>query len=200
VMNTVNGLSRLDFGKVSEALSNLGNAIGDLPKIGRLFRKGVAIMQKAFESLLRLIDGGALKLVKDKVEKLWNDFRAGEFTNSVLAWMFELQASREQRDEILQRHGLEVSALDKGSYDLKQLGVAFKETMSILYTSASAVSLAGTVLILVPVFGPKLTLLAASIYALILAATILIGMDYSDSGRLSKRVRGIREITNSVAG
>ncbi len=63
---------------------------------------------------------------------------------------------------------------------------------------AAAVTFGGFALTLTPLAGPSPALLTAFAYLLILAAVLLIGMDYADSGRILQRVRGVREIAEGV--
>jgi hypothetical protein len=115
-----------------------------------------------------------------------------------LKWAFGVEATRTHIAEILGSEGLERAALDEASNALSQLVIKFKENMAMAQGLTSAVTLAGTLLALTPLAGPELALVTASAYVLILAAVVLIGMDYADSGRILQRVRGVGEIADSV--
>lgn len=196
--DAITALSKLDAAKVLEALSKLGDQVQEIGKIGRLVRHGVEKLQGAINALIGLLNSEALAGIKDQVEKMWNDVKEGKYVAQALEWVFGVKATRAYIAEILGSEDLKREALDEGTNDLDQLAITFEETMKMTQGIAAAVTLAGTVLSLTPLAGPELVLLAASAYVLILAAVVLIGMDYADSGRVLQSVRGVREIAASV--
>lgn len=199
VMSVIDALSKIDSDKVLAALSKLSVNTGELQKVGRLFRQGVEKLQGAIEALLRLLGDDLVASVKEQVEKIWNGLKDGKFVAAPLAWAFGVEAARNEVTQILQSAGLKQESLDEASNALAKLRTSFKENMSLLEGIASAVGLAGTLLFLVPGLGPNMALVAAGIYGVILAAVVLIGMDYTDSGVLLKRVDGVREIAKGAA-
>jgi len=198
VTSGVTALSRIDQEKVVAALSNLGLQIQALPKVGRLFRQGVEKLEGAIDALIRLLGSEALAQIKAKVEEVWRKVQEGEYVAQALEWAFGVEATRTHIAEILHSEGLKPEALDEASNALDRLAIKFEENMAMVQGLMSAVTLAGTVLALTPLAGPELALLTASAYVLILAAVILIGMDYADSGRILQRVPGVGEIASSV--
>jgi len=199
VMTSVlTALDKIDKAKVTAALSNLGFQVQALPRVGRLFRQGVEKLEGAIDALIRLLGSEALAQIKAKVEEIWQKVKEGEYVAQTLKWAFGVEATRTHIAEILGSEGLERAALDEASNALSQLVIKFKENMAMAQGLTSAVTLAGTLLVLTPLAGPELALVTASAYVLILAAVVLIGMDYADSGRILQRVRGVGEIANSV--
>lgn len=193
VMSIIEALSKIDAGKVTQALAQIGSGIADLPKIGRLFRQGVELLSGAIDSLTRLLGKDLINKVKEQVAKVWENLKDGKYVAAPIAWAFGVDAAREDIARILKSDGLKQTALDEASNALTQLGLGFRENMGLLQSIAGAVAVAGTLLFLIPGLGPNLTLVAASIYGVILGAVVLIGRDYTDSGPL-QRVRGVREI------
>ncbi len=193
VMSIVEALSKIDIGKVTEALAKIGGGIAGLPRIGRLFKQGVELLSSAIDSLTRLFGNDLIGKVKEQVAKIWEDLKGGKYVAGPIAWAFGIDAAREEIAQILKSESLKQTALDEASNAFTQLGVAFKENMGLLQGIAGAVAVAGALLFWIPGLGPNLTLVAASIYLVILGAVVLIGRDYTDSGPL-QRVRGIREV------
>jgi hypothetical protein len=199
VMTSVlTALDKIDKAKVTAALSNLGFQVQALPRVGRLFRQGVEKLEGAIDALIRLLGSEVLAQIKAKVEEIWQKVKKGEYIAQTLKWAFGVEATRTHIAEILGSEGLERAALDEASNALSQLVIKFKENMAMAQGLTSAVTLAGTLLALTPLAGPELALVTASAYVLILAAVVLIGMDYADSGRILQRVRGVGEIADSV--
>lgn len=196
VASVITVLSQLDEEKVLAGLSKLGVQVQELPRIGRLFRWGVEKLEGAIDALIGLLGSEALARIKAQVEKVWQDVKEGKYVAQALEWAFGVEATRTDIEEILRSEGLRQEALDKAGNALDQLASAFKENMSITRGLTSAVTFGCT--LLTPLASPQLALVAASAYAVILAAVVLIGMDYADSGRILQRVRGVREIASSV--
>jgi hypothetical protein len=198
VKGITEALSKIDTAKVLAALSNLGEKIQDLAGIGRLIRFGVEKFRRAIDALIRLLGSGPLSSIKDKVQQVWEKIKKGEHIVQVLEWAFSVEDTRAYIEEILNSKNLDQKTLDDGSNNLAKLTTAFRENMSIVKALTSSVALAGTILSFTPLLGPNLALLTASVYALILAAVVLIGIDYADSGLVLQRVRGVRVIAGSL--
>jgi hypothetical protein len=198
VRDIVETLSNISGEKVVEAVSRLGGAIGKLPSIGRLISQGVEKLVAAINALTRLMGNKALAGIKDKVGQFLQDAQKGKPLQELLKWAFGVETAQSHVAEVLQMEGLKLESLDEGSTALKRLPAMFKENMGIVTSLAFAVTLTGTLLSVVPAIGANAVLVAASIDVLILASIILIGRDYTDSGDMLRRVRGVREIVDEV--
>jgi hypothetical protein len=71
-----------------------------------------------------------------------------------------------------------------------------KKTIAAL---AAALTVAGFLALFVPGLAVQLPLAAASAYALVLAALLLVGLDYVDSGKVLGRVEGVCSIARKLA-
>ncbi len=195
----IQALSKLDDAKVLEALSKLGVQVQDLPKVGRLFRLGIEKLKGAINSLLRMLGPDTLKKVKDQAEKVWKEVKGGKYIEDMLQWAFGIDATQKRIKEVLALKTLQVEAVDKASNELPKLAIRFKETMGMLQSIVAATALAATVISVVfPAAAPEVALAVGAIYVLILAAIILFGIDYADSGLLLRRVRGVGEIVKGL--
>ena len=194
VMSAFKALSALNADKMLEAISKLGEAIGDLSKVGRLFSQGLKKLADAVNSLTCLLGEDLLKKVKEQVKKIWEVLKNDKYVTGPLELAFGVKATKEQIDEILKSGSLKLETLDEGSYTLAKLKQSFKENAEILSDLVAAVSVAGTFVALVPAISAQAALVTASIISLILGAVVLIGMDYTDSGIMLNRVRGVRGI------
>ncbi|HXT61644.1 MAG TPA: hypothetical protein VN696_01280 [Pyrinomonadaceae bacterium] len=197
VMAIINALSKLKPDQVADALDSLGAAIAELPRVGRLFRQGLEILKQALDSLTRLLGKDLMGAVKDYVSKIWDKLKDGKYLESPIVWAFGGDGLKDEVGLALKNSALQIAKLDEGSAALAELSASFKEKMGLLSGVSAAVSLAGTLLFLVPGVGTQLTIVAGSIYVIVLAGIVLIGRDYTDSGPF-KQVRGIRELTRDV--
>jgi hypothetical protein len=62
----------------------------------------------------------------------------------------------------------------------------------------SAVAVAGSIIAILHVAAPWIPLVFAGIYAALIGATVLVAMDYTDSGHLLGWVRGVGQIAGSI--
>jgi hypothetical protein len=170
----------------------------DLGDIGRLFKRGVKKLKDAIDALIRLLGTGALTKVKDQVEKVWQDAKEGKYTTRVLEWVFSTEATRSQIEDVLRTQGLEQKSVERASNELAQLRVKFKEKMTMIRRLVAAVSVAGFLLGFTTLAAPHVALGIASAYAALMGAAVLIGMDYTDSGRILHLVRGVGVITEEI--
>jgi len=198
VSTVMKALDKLDKQKVLEALSRLGDQVQELPRVGRLFRRGVETLSGAIHALGRLLGGEIIARIKDRVEKLWQDAKAGKLVAQGLEYVFGVEATKKQVEDIMRLDGLDRGALDQASTSLQALSARFKENMAMAKNLTSAVTLAGTLLGLASLAAPSFVLLTAVAYLVIVAAVVLIGADYADSGSLLQRVRGVGQIAASL--
>jgi hypothetical protein len=196
--SVITGLSNQDPSQVLTAISNLGKQVQYLPRTGRLFRQGLKKLTSAIDALIRLLGSEPLIRIKDKVKVLWQKVEEGSYITQALEKMFEAQATRAQITEILSLQELKQEVLDEASTALVQLEINFKENMAIIRSLAATIGLAAAILAVTSLMGPGVALAIVSAYVVIMAAVILIGRDYTDSGRILQRVRGVGEIANSV--
>jgi hypothetical protein len=198
VRGVIDALSKVDTDKVIEALGTFGQQMRELPRVGRLIRQGVAALEAAIAGLVNLMGSAALAGVRDRIERLWQQVKDGQYLSQGLTWAFDVEATRTRITEILRSSQLGHAAVDAASNDLTKLRTNFRETMELARGAVAAVTLAGTVLALTPLVGLGLALAVASTYLVILASVILLGMDYADSGLVLRRVRGVGEIASSL--
>ena len=193
LLSVIKALSKLKIDDLTNALSAIGAGIEALPKIGRLFRRGLEIFAEAINSLTSLLGHDLIQQVRQQIESIWEKLKTGAYAEAPIIWAFGVDVVRGEIDKILASDGLEVTTLDQASTELAQLAAGFERNTGLLKGIASAVALAGTFLFLIPTAGPQIALTAASIYVVILGALILIGRDYTDVGPLN-RVQGVGQI------
>ncbi len=194
-------LSELDTQKVLGALTSLGAQVPPLPRMGRLIRLGLNKLEAALDTLIRLLGDDLLAQIKQRIEEFWNRVMEGETVTRTVAWALDVEGARAFVTELLQdSQNFDPAAVERAGDELGQLGLRFADTMKLAERMASAVTLAWAILALTPVAVASLAGAVASSYALILATVIVLGRDYTDTGSLSQRVPGVREIARSIAG
>lgn len=194
VTSITDALLKLDSKVVLAALSKLGKGVESLPKMGRLFRWGVRKLERAISVVIRLLGNDALGRVTSQVKEILEKVKDGKLVAKTFEWAFGIDETRDQIAEVLSSEGLQQGALDEASNALGRLAVAYKDNMAIMGSLSVAVALAGTLLAFTPLAGPAVALAVIPANLLILAAVILIGIDYADSGGILRRVAGVGEI------
>lgn len=197
-LSVLESLKKLGPEKILEALNQLGGPVQTITgMIRRLIGQGIQKMKQALDDLVRLIGNDAISKIRDKIKEVWEDREKG-IVDTLLAKIIGVETTRTSITTILSLKGIDKDTADRGSNDLSQLLIPYKNNMEMAKKAVKAISFGSSVLILTPIAGQNIALFAASSYLIILAAVILVSMDYADSGRILQRVRGVGEIANGL--
>jgi len=191
-LKKINMLDLLE--KLGEPLKAIGGAIG------RLIKKGIKKIRSAIDALVALIGNESLRKIRDHIKNLWNETGQKSldgWTRELLAKFMGVEATRKIVKD-LPTDPLRKEAVDEASNELSRLVQPFKNDMEMSKKMVSTISLAATILFILPVAGQKVALFAAIFYLLVLSHALLVSMDYCDSGAILRRVRGVGEIANSL--
>lgn len=196
----IDALSQLDPQKVVEALGALGRHAQDLPNVGRLVRQGLRRLLAVVQGLTELIGVRAIEALRERIGRFWNEVREGRHVARALEAVLGVEVVTARIAEALAAEHLQADRLDRASEALDRLQPAFLQTVSTMRALVSGVALAGTLLAFTALAGPWLALATASAYLAILAATVLIAMDYADSEHLRQRVHGVGDTAAGLVG
>jgi hypothetical protein len=201
-VSVVDALKKLSPDKILEALESFGGPVKSVTgMVKRLLKKGLDKMQAAIDALVRLIGSDALTKVKERVVQFWNeaaDQKLSELGNALIAKVIGVEATTQRVRAILSGGELDKDAVDKASDELAQLVTPYAGNMAMAKKAVEVISFVSGILVLTPIAGQKVALFAAGSYFLILGAVFLIAMDYTDSGRVLQRVRGVGEIAGGL--
>jgi hypothetical protein len=196
----IDSLSQLDPRKVAEALGALGRHAQDLPNVGRLVRQGLRRLLAVIQGLVDIVGARAIDALRERVRTLWDDVREGRHVARALESVLGVEAVGARIAQVLASDTLEVERLDRASEALDRLQPAFLQTVETMRSLVAGVALAGTLLAFTPAAGPWLALAMASAYLAVLAAMVLVAMDYADSEQLLQRVRGVGDTAAGLLG
>ena len=197
VNDVLEKLKNLDSGKIIEGINKLGESFQPIAAASKLIRQGLELLKRALDALSNLFGKKAFDSVKAKVVEIWTKFHSGEYTHDALAWAFNIKGTEERIAAVLGR-GNAVDLIDNATNELPGLSDKYKANMNLLRSIMSAVVVAGTIVAFLQLAAPYIPIALASIYAAVIGATILVGMDYCDSGRILGWVRGVGQIANSI--
>jgi|GEM_PF-1355652 hypothetical protein len=196
-LGVVDALKKLSPEKVLEALDQLGGPVKAITGMARrLIGQGIQKMKRAIDDLTRLIGNDAITNIKDKVEEIWNNREKG-IAVALIGRLIGVETTR-AGIAALSAKGIDKGIADQRSNEVARLLKPYKNNVLIAKKIVKAISFGSSVLLLTPIAGQKIALFAASSYLIILASAILIAMDYADSGRILRFVRGVGEIANSL--
>lgn len=197
-VSVLNAVKKLSPEKILEALNNLGGPAQTITgMIKRLISQGARKMKQAIDDLVRLIGNDSILQIRDKIRELWDDREKG-IVDTLLGTIIGVETTRANITTIVSLKGIVRETADQASNDLSQLLITYNNNMEMAKKAVKAISFGSSLLILTPFAGHNIALFAASSYLIILAAAILVAMDYADSGRILRRVRGVGEIANGL--
>jgi len=197
-LGVLDALKKLSPEKVLEALDQLGGPVKTITGLARrLISQGIQKMKRAIDDLTRLIGNDAIKNIKDKVEEIWNNREKG-IAVALVGRLIGVEATRAGITALLSAKGIDKAIADQCSNEVARLLKPYRNNVAIAKKIVKAISFGSSVLVLTPIAGQKIALFAASSYLIILASVMLIAMDYADSGRILRFVRGVGEIANSL--
>lgn len=196
-LGVVDALKKLSPEKVLKALDQLGGPVKTITGMARqLINQGIQKMKRAIDDLTRLIGNDAIKKIKDKVEEIWKNREKG-IAVALVGKLIGVETTRAGITAI-SANGIDKAIADQRSNEVTRLLSPYKGNILIAKKIVKAISFGSSVLFLTPVAGQKIALFAASSYLIILASVLLIAMDYADSGKTLRFVRGVGEIANSL--
>ena len=194
----VTGLLDLAPAAVKQTIETLGERI-KLGKIAnRLFRAALWALDQGLAALGRLIPIPLLQNARSGVEHLQKLLRQEQPLDVVLAAMLGLPDVREYTSQALSRPGLVASRLAACATELVALTARYKGVLRILQGIAVAISLIATTLAIVNVVVPQLALIVAGAQALVVAAVVVVGIDYIDVQPGPDLVRGVRTVLSAA--
>jgi hypothetical protein len=198
-VSVVEALRALDPSAVLRALEGLGGPIKAAAGfVARLINKGIEKIKSAVKALVNFVGNDAVAKIKDKLVELWKKVGQEDFARSALASVLGVNETREAVRQKLDAGNLDRDSLDEGSNALGLLAARYKNNMAMARKSVSAITFASSIVAFTPIGPHNAALMAGVGYGTVLAVVILLGMDYADSGRVLRLVRGVGEVTNGL--
>jgi hypothetical protein len=136
-------LMKLDPNKITEAFGTFGQRpLEVLAAAGRLVRRALEKLKSAVEAIISVFGNEALAQVKSKVGEIWDSFKAGNFTNAILAAMAGTAAVDAHINEIIVRPGLDKDKIDNASNALAPLAEQYTSKINLLRALRNGIALA----------------------------------------------------------
>lgn len=191
-------LQQFDGAKIAEGIQKLGESFQVISAAGKLIQRGLDMLKNALDALSKLFGKEVLASAEKKVGEIWKKFQSGEYTRDVLTRIFDVKGMQAHIVAVLTQADLDIASIDSATNDLPGLSDKYKSNMKLFRSLMSAVALAGGIIAFLHLAAPLIPLAMAGVYIALIAAAVLVGMDYSDSGRILRWVRGVGEIANGI--
>lgn len=185
-----------DEKQVQAAFDHLPEPVGELAA-SALDEKGVQRIQGAVDKLQSLVGIPALKQIKDKLAKLWEDFKSGVLQKEIVHWAFGA-ADIETRLETVVKLSVARAKLQKGLEDLYALRSKFKGYMDWIFWVLLGIGGAANLVKWLGVTIPHLLLIIAIAYTTAVGVIVLLGREYTGSQRLLHWVEGVSGVIDYV--
>lgn len=198
VNDVLKKLKDFDGAKVLAGIDKLGESFQVVAAAGKLIRRGIELLNMALEALAKLFGKEAFAKVKGNVEEIWKKFKSGEYSHDFLAWALDVKGTDTLITAALGQVDVNITLIDNATNDLPGLSDKYKSKMKLLRSLLSAVAVAGSIIAILHVAAPWIPLVFAGIYAALIGATVLVAMDYTDSGHVLGWVRGVGQIAGSI--
>jgi hypothetical protein len=199
VAETLSGIAeKVGAAELAKVLKDVGKQLSELPRLGRLIRKGLEKLERAIAALLRFVGSDVLDRARERAQQVWNDIKEGKHVDRALAWAFGTEETARHVEQVLAGGTPASTALERAGHELEELDRRFGEVMGVARLLAGAIGIGAGIALLTPL-GPQGALAVGSLNLLLLGVVIVIGTDYTDESRVFRSVRGVRQIASSLA-
>jgi len=188
-------------GQIGDSIQDLGTLSSEIrikERLQRLASLALRILAHAIARLSCFFPARLLDEARDRVGQLADSVRAGN-RGAVTAAVLDIPAARREIAARLTGPGAAATPwntrlLDQGTADLTALSNRFESVMAKTERVLTALVAAGRLLSLIPVVAEVRSAVLASAALAVIAAVVMIGRDYVDSGSVLGLVTGVRHV------
>src|SRR5262249_1718713 len=122
----------LDQAKITEAIGMVGKTAVDLPQVGRLVAKGLALVTQVLDKLTKLLGPGNVGALQEKAREVIKKLEQGaSVLDEFLIYSYGVAKAKEYLQLRLKETSADISKIDHGVERLTALQTAFAEQMAI---------------------------------------------------------------------
>ena len=177
-------------------------ALGERLKLGkiadRLFSTALWALDQGLAALGRLIPSRLLQSTRAEIERVYQRLREGRALDTFVAAMLGVPDLREYANHAFGRPGLAADRLAGCKSELIALTARYKRVMGVIEGIATAISLVSAALVIVKFVLPHLALIVAGAQLLVVAAVLMVGIDYVDVRPGPDLVRGVQSALSAA--
>lgn len=146
---------------------------------GKLARLGLRAFRSALDMLARIVPGGWLGGIREQVDRMIASVDRRGAGKTVVA--MAIGADR-LSDQQLDRSGLDMAKLDRGTADLAGLGAKYGKLMDLCGGIGTAIGFAVKLTAVLRLALPQLAVLIMAAHLLVIGSVIVLGRDHVDAG------------------
>jgi hypothetical protein len=177
-------------------------ALGERLKLGkiadRLFSTALWALDQGLAALGRLIPSRLLQSTRAEIERGYQRLREGRALDTFVAATLGVPDLREYANHAFGRPGLAADRLTGCKAELIALTARYKRVMGVIEGIATAISLVSAALVIVKFVLPHLALIVAGAQLLVVAAVLMVGIDYVDVRPGPDLVRGVQSALSAA--
>jgi hypothetical protein len=177
-------------------------ALGERLKLGkiadRLFSTALWALDQGLAALGRLIPSRLLQSTRAEIERVYQRLREGRALDTFVAATLGVPDLREYANQAFGRPGLAADRLTGCKSELIALTARYKRVMGVIEGIATAISLVSAALVIVKFVLPHLALIVAGAQLLVVAAVLMVGIDYVDVRPGPDLVRGVQSALSAA--
>ena len=177
-------------------------ALGERLKLGkiadRLFSTALWALDQGLAALGRLIPSRLLQSTRAEIERVYQRLREGRALDTFVAATLGVPDLREYANHAFGRPGLAADRLAGCKSELIALTARYKRVMGVIEGIATAISLVSAALVIVKFVLPHLALIVAGAQLLVVAAVLMVGIDYVDVRPGPDLVRGVQSALSAA--
>lgn len=191
------GLKTLDPTKVLDALGRIGESVPMAAEAGRLVRAGIEKLKNAIEAIAALFGKDKLAAIKEKIEKIWENFTSGKYSRDIIRVLLSVSEVEEHIKEKLAEAN-KVDAVDRASNRLAPLTTNFDFYVKLLRGLIQGISFAATALSFFHFTAAWLSLAFGLAFLSTIGGAVLIGSEYVGRHRLLHWTDGVDQIADTI--
>jgi hypothetical protein len=184
--------------QLHEIVDQLGEKLQLGGRLGRLVGLGVAALERGLDALSRLFSLDMLRAARDDVRTLVQRLQTGDLGPAVLGWVIGVYAVRADAQQWSAGGAGRVDALDAAVAALRGLAERFAALVTFATGIVGAIAGAAALVSVLGIAVPNLALATGGAFLLVVAAVVLLGLDYTDARGLMGFVVGARTIVRDA--
>ncbi|MFD0273123.1 hypothetical protein ACFVHB_04305 [Kitasatospora sp. NPDC127111] len=159
--------------------------------VGRFVRLGLRAVEAALNRLYTLVHADFLRTARDKVHAIWENARDDATTPAMIRVVIGADAAEQGVGRALTGDGFHPDRLDLAAGRVRELGSQFGRLMGVAQAVVGALAAVGVVSAIFHLVLPQVAIAIGAIALAVVAASVVLGSDYADSGTGRGLVRGV---------
>jgi len=165
----------------------------------RFVRIALRCVTSALDWLHRFVPLAAISWARDAIQRLLDRLSDEEAPEAVVGWVIDVDGCRQAVRDLLAGPGLDVTALDNATDEVRRLAGKYERLMNLAGLTAVGIGTLGGVAHWFGPAAPQLLIAVGVADMLLIAAVLLAAMDHLDTGNFTRFVTGVQGLVTKAA-